>query len=119
MGKSITFEEAFKILDELAGKSKNMSLDDIVEKYSPIIDAIIKKHQKQNLTFSAGKFKIAQINNTAFTIGFELYFQDDENNWIKAAKTSDALSAADWLSDVAWQELQNVKEKIYDVEAPK
>ena len=46
MGKSITFEEAFKILDELAGKSKNMSLDDIVEKYSPIIEDIIKKHQK-------------------------------------------------------------------------
>ena len=113
MGKSITFDEAFKILDELSGKRKNMSLDEIVEKYSPIIDDIIKKHQKKGLTFSAGKFRIAQLNNISFTLGFELYFQDDAGDWIKAAKTSDALSAADWLSDTAWLELKNIKEKIF------
>ena len=110
-------ETAFDKLKEIF--RPNMSLDEVAENYSPIIDDIIKKYEKEGVTFSAGKFKIGCVDEKNFNLGFELYFQDDQKNWSKVAKTSNPMDAQEWLSPEAWQELQSVKEKVYDVEAPK
>ncbi len=110
-------ETAFDSLKEIF--RPNMSLDEVAETYSPIIDDIIKKYEKENVTFSAGKFKISRVDEKKFNLGFELYFQDAEKNWSKVAKTSNPMSGQDWLSPEGWLELQNLKEKVYDVTAPK
>lgn len=110
-------ETAFDTLKEIF--RPNMSLDEVAENYSPIIDDIIIKYEKEGVKFSAGKFKISCVDEKNFNLGFELYFQDDKKNWSKVAKTSNHIDAKDWLSAEGWQELKSVKEKVYDVEAPK
>lgn len=109
-------ETAFDTLKEIF--RPNMSLDEVAEKYSPIIDDIIKKYEKEGVKFSAGKFKISCVDEKNFNLGFELYFQDDKKDWSKVAKSSNPMNGQEWLSPEGWQELQKMKEKVYDVEAP-
>ena len=116
-GVQSLIETAFDTLKEIF--RPNMSLDEVAENYSPIIDDIIKKYEKEGVKFSAGKFKISCVDEKNFNLGFELYFQDDKKNWSKVAKTSNPMDAKEWLSAEGWQELQSVKEKVFDVEAPK
>ena len=96
----------------------NISLDDIAEKYSPHVDEVITKNEADGVKFSAGKFKIAAVDDKSFALSYELYFQDADKNWIKVANTTSALDPRLWLSKEAWAELQGVSEKLYDVTAP-
>ena len=57
-------ETAFDTLKEIF--RPNMSLDEVAEKYSPIIDDIIKKYEKEGVKFSAGKFKIGCVDEKNF-----------------------------------------------------
>lgn len=116
MGMQVLIDSAFEALKEIF--KPNMSLDDVAEKYSPHIDDIIIKYEKKDVKFSAGKFKIACLDKDSFVLSFELYFQDKNKKWSKIAKSSAPMEAKTWLSTSAWLELQNVKEKIFDVDAP-
>ena len=96
----------------------DMSLDEVAEKYSPRVDEVIAKNEADDLKFSAGKFKIACVDDKSFALSYELYFQDADKNWIKVANTTSAMDPRLWLSKEAWEELLDVKEKFYDVAAP-
>lgn len=115
-GLQFLIDAAFDAVKEIF--RPNMSLDDVAEKYSPIIDEIIEKQEKNGVKFCAGKFKIAQVYEKNFNLNFELYFQDEAKKWSKIAKTSGAMDAKTWLSPEGWLELKNIKEKIFDVDAP-
>ena len=113
---SFLVETFWKTLNDFL--KPGMSIDDIIEKYSPRVDEIIEKNQKEGVTFNAGKFKILAVGKKSFTIGFELYFQDKNKKWSKIATTSPELDIEAWLSDEAIEQLQNQKEIICDVAPP-
>ena len=115
-GIQILIDSAFETLKELF--RPNMSLNDIAEKYSPRIDEIILQNQKEGFTYTAGKFKIVFVRKNIFCLKFELYFQDVNKKWHKVANSSEAMNAEIWLSPEARLELQNIKEKVFDVESP-
>ena len=112
----ILLESVFDTLKEFF--RPNMTFDVIAEKYSPSLDDIIEKYQKEGLTYSAGKFKVAYFDEKSFTLGFELYFQDAAKKWSKVARTSKPYDAKKWLAPETWLELKNIKEKVFDVDAP-
>lgn len=112
----ILIDSAFEALKEIF--RPNMSLDDVAEKYSPNIDDIIVRYEKEGVKFSAGKFKIACLDKDSFVLSFELYFQDKNKKWSKVAKSSTPMEAKTWLSSTAWLELKNIGEKVFDVDAP-
>ena len=115
-GVQVLIDSAFEALKEIF--RPNMSLDDVAEKYSPTIDDIIVKYEKEGVKFSAGKFKISCLGNDSFVLSFELYFQDKNKKWSKVAKSSTPMAAKTWLASEAWLELKNIKEKVFDVDAP-
>mgnify|MGYP007069880112 CR=1 FL=1 len=96
----------------------NMSLDDVAEKYSPRVDDVIRKNETEGFKFSAGKFKIACVDDKSFALSYELYFKDKDGEWLKVANTSKPMNAKIWLSELAWGELLGAKEKVFDVAAP-
>ena len=116
VGVQVLIDSAFEALKEIL--KPNMSLDDVAENYSPNIDDIIVKYEKEGVKFSAGKFKIACLGKDSFVLSFELYFQDKNKKWSKVAKSSAPMEAKTWLSKEAWLELRNIGEKVFDVEAP-
>ena len=109
-------DAAFEMLRDIF--RSNMSLDEVAEVYSPSVDKIILKYEKDGVEFSAGKFKISAVDSENFTLGFELYFRDENGAWSKVARTSDPIPAQNWLSSEARQELLDAKEKFFDVEPP-
>ena len=115
-GVQVLIDSAFEALKEIF--RPNMSLENVAEKYSPTIDDIIVKYEKEGVKFSAGKFKIACLGKDSFVLSFELYFQDKNKKWSKVAKSSTPMEAKTWLSSEAWLELKNIKEKVFDVDAP-
>lgn len=107
---------AFKNLKEIL--RQNMSLDELVDKYSPRLDEIIIKHVKQGHSYSAGKFTVAIIGLSKFKLSFDLYFRDKDGKWFNRKNESPDMLLDEYLSEEAIKELQDAKEKVYDIDAP-
>ncbi len=114
--KQTMIDATFEILKEIF--RPNMSVEEVVEKYSPSLDEIILKYEKEGVKFSAGKFKITPLENDTFALGYEIYFKDGDGKWSKVANVSQPMDAKIWLSKEAWAEIQSAGEKVFDVAAP-
>jgi len=95
-----------------------MNLVEIAEEASPAIDKLIKKYKNQGLKFVGGAFKIILDNPDGFAVSYELFFQDNEDNWHKANNTSKKMEADYYLTNEAWEELKAKKIVSYDIEEP-
>ena len=96
----------------------DMTLDTIAEVASPRLDEIIIKHVKQGYSYSAGKFTVAIIGLSKFKLSFDLYFRDKDGKWFNRKNESPDMLLDEYLSEEAIKELQDAKEKVYDVDAP-
>ena len=68
----------------------NMSISDLSEVYSEKIDDIIREELRKGLKYVGGVFAICYVNQAAFEMSYELYFQNAKKEWIKKeAKSSE------------------------------
>ena len=123
----MALEKKIEMVADLVEAAKNffvdllrpdMSLEKISEVVSPRLDDMIKKQEKDGLTYSAGKFHITYADEKHFQLAFEMYFQDIEGKWHKCANESD-LRDATLLEAGAWKTIQALKTITFPIEKPK
>lgn len=112
-GAKFLLETAFNSVTK--SFSKNMSLEEVTEKYSPKLKNIVEQYRNEGLAYQAGRFKIIHLDDESFALNFDLYFTDSDGKWINAENTSSALDSKTWLSPSARIDLREEKEKIFSL----
>lgn len=114
------FDDPIQVIDMIKDMFSNepKSLNDIARLYSKASDEIIiKTLEKEKFKYGGGKFHIKNLeNNKEIEVSIELYFQDDNDNWIK--KENKDLISADEFTEEALEELKKKKEITYNIEEP-
>ena len=95
----------------------NMTLEDIADVASPRLDELIRKHEGNGLAYSAGKFRIEYVNDSQFTLEFEMYFKDEAGKWYKAANKSEPRSS-ELIEPGSWKTLKALKVVEFPIGAP-
>jgi len=95
----------------------NMTLEDIADVASPRLDELIRKHEADGLTYSAGKFHIKYADEKHFQLEFEMYFKDKEDKWQKVANESE-LRELKLLEEGASKTLSKLKVITFPIEPP-
>ena len=117
-GKNIVgtvIETTKEFLNELV--HPNMTIEKIAEVAGNRLDDVIIQNEKQGMKYSAGKFKIAYVDETHFGLAFEMYFKDEAGKWYKSAAESEPRDAE--LLDVgSWKTLQTLKAVEFPISAP-
>ena len=95
----------------------DMTIDKIAEVASPSLDKIIKDNEAKGLNYSAGKFRIEYVNDSQFTLEFEMYFKDEAGKWYKAANKSEPRSS-ELIEPGSWKTLKALKVVEFPIGAP-
>ena len=94
-----------------------MELDELAKIYSTKLDGIIRDEQAKGLKYVGGTFKIAYADEKFFNLSFELYFQDENDEWVKKDSKSKPQKV-EYLTDKALAELRAQKEIVYEIDEP-
>lgn len=95
----------------------NMSISDLSEVYSEKIDDIIREELRKGLKYVGGVFAICYVNQAAFEMSYELYFQNAKKEWIKKeAKSSE--QKMEYLTQEAKEELEKEKKISFEIDPP-
>ena len=97
--------------------SPNMELDELAKIYSAKLDGIVRNEQAKGLTYVGGTFKIFYADENFFNLSFELYFQDENDEWVKKDAKSKPQKT-EYLNDNALAELRAQKEIVYEIDEP-
>lgn len=97
--------------------SQNMELDELAKIYSAKLDGIIHNEQAKGLKYVGGTFKISYTDENFFNLSFELYFQDENDEWVKKDAKSKPQKT-EYLNDNALAELRVQKEIVYEIDEP-
>ncbi|MBS9783561.1 MAG: hypothetical protein KGV46_03305 [Pasteurella sp.] len=89
-----------------------ISHSDAVDKY------ILSVQQKEHLKYIAGHAVLKVISNSEMQMMFDLYFQDNQQNWVNKKTTASNFIMSDYLTDTALKELMLVKEMKFDIQSP-
>ena len=95
----------------------NMELDELAKVYSAKLDGIIRDEQAKGLKYVGGTFKIAYADEKNFNLSFELYFQDENDEWVKKDSKSKPQNI-EYLTDKALTELRAQREIVYEIDEP-
>lgn len=95
----------------------NLELDELAKIYSEKLDGIIRDEQAKGLNYVGGTFKISYADEKFFNLSFELYFQDEKDEWVKKAAKSKPQKI-DYLNAKAVDELRAQKEIVYEIDEP-
>lgn len=95
--------------------STDMELDELAAVYSKKLDGIIRAQQTKGLSYVGGTFKISYYSELYFYLSFELYFQDENDEWVKKNSTSEPQST-EYLNDKALLELRGKREIVYEID---
>lgn len=95
----------------------DMDLDELAKIYSEKLDGIIRDEQKKGLDYVGGNFKISYVNEKFFDLSFELYFQDEKDEWFKKHSKSKPQKI-EYLNEKAVAELRAQKEIVYEIDEP-
>lgn len=95
----------------------NMELDELAKIYSAKLDGIIRDEQAKALKYVGGNFKISYADEKFFNLSFELYFQDENDEWVKKAAKSKPQKV-EYLTGKAFAELRAQKEIVYEIDEP-
>ncbi len=95
----------------------NMELDELAEVYSKKLDSTIRDEQSKKLKYVGGSFKISYANEKYFNLSFELYFQNENDEWVKKDAKSNPQKT-EYLSEKALAELRAKKEIVYEIDEP-
>lgn len=97
--------------------NQNMELDELAKIYSEKLDSNIRDEQAKGLKYVGGTFKISYANEKYFNLSYELYFQDENDEWVKKNAKSNPQKT-EYLSENALTELRTKKEIIYEIDEP-
>ena len=98
--------------------SSNMEIDELAKVYSEELDKIILKEMDNNLSYVGGNFHMDYINEKTFGLSFELFFQDENKEWVKKAATSKP-QPKNYLTYDAFAELRESKKISFEIDPPK
>ena len=96
----------------------HMELEDIPKEASPAVDKLIRKYKSEGLNFIGGKFQIVLVKPDGFAVGYELFFQDADEQWHKADNLSKKMDARLHLSPTAWNELKTKTIMSWEIADP-
>lgn len=106
--------------DKLENIDKQLSLDELADKFSKNTDNILHTIQKkENIKFGGGVFEIIHKTEQGnkFLVSLKLYFIDKDENYLM--KQIDKDLPIFMLTEIAYQELKTLKSISYDVDEPK
>ena len=110
-----TMETFFSTLKDILTR---MDLDEIADTYSKRIDEYILQSQKtKGLNFISGMFTITYVTAETFSLTMELYYQNQEKEWIK--EESKTARSTKYLKREALAKLKEEKKIIYEINPPK
>jgi hypothetical protein len=105
-----------KELDKLLPK---MDLDEIKNIYTASLDKIIIRYEKEtNNRFISGEFKVLYLDNSSYEVAYDLYFQNQNEKWIRMSSKSNPLSCERKLKPEAIAELREKKTIVYEINPP-
>ena len=97
---------------------RDMEIDELAKLYSAKLDEIIRKEISNNLFYVGGTFNISYLDEKAFELSFELFFQDAEKAWGKKESKSTPQPIS-YLTENAVKELRAEKVISFEVDPPK
>ena len=97
---------------------RDMEIDELAKLYSAKLDEIIRKEISNNLSYVGGTFNISYLDEKAFELSFELFFQDAEKDWVKKESKS-TPQPINYLTENAVKELRTEKVISFEVDPPK
>ena len=97
---------------------RDMEIDELAKLYSAKLDEIIRKEISNNLSYVGGTFNISYLDEKAFELSFELFFQDAEKDWVKKESKSTPQPIS-YLTENAVKELRAEKVISFEVDPPK
>ena len=114
------------LMTDIVGKAKtflniifkpNMTIDELAESCSKALDKKIIEEKKKELKYQGGILKFSYKDEKFFTMGYELYFQNKQDKWIKVS--ADTEQEIDFLNEKSIEELKKKNVIEYDIEEPK
>ena len=126
MAKNLFDSFVNNLMTDIAGKAKtflniifkpNMTIDELAESCSKELDKKIIEEKKKELKYVGGILKFSYKDEKFFTMGYELYFQNKQDKWIKVS--ADTEQEIDFLNEKSIEELKKKNVIEYDIEEPK
>jgi len=96
----------------------NMKIDELAKLYSDKIDNIILAEQSNKLKYVGGTLNINYLNAGAFDMSYELFFQDENKEWVKKEAKSKPQKI-EYLAKEAQAELAKEKKISFEIDPPK
>ena len=95
-----------------------MGLEELAQVYSEPLDNLILKEMKNGLKYVGGSFDVKYLKDTVFETSYELYFQNEKNEWIKKEAKSKP-QPIEYLKVEAAKELKEKKKVSFEIDPPK
>jgi len=106
----------FDAFDDLF--KSNMELTEIANIYGKRLDEVILSEEKNGLTYAGGMLHINYLNEVSFETAYELYFQDQNNEWVKKEAKSKPQKM-NFLNETSKAELQKNNKVSFEIDPPK
>lgn len=117
--KNVLDENAKQGLAKLV-EINQKSIEQFVNAQSHQVDNfIIKTQRTENLIYIAGHALLKVVSENEMQIFFDLYFQDNLEQWVNKKIHTEKFYMRDELTDEAFQQLISANELKFDVEPPK
>lgn len=95
-----------------------VNLDDLAGMWSPKTDAIILQKEKEcQYQYIGGHFIIVCLNEKYFNVTIDLYFKNQDDEFVEAKSTSKPKSLS-ILTAESVAELQRQQKIVFDIQAP-
>lgn len=98
-------------------KFPNMELEQLAELYSESLDDLIIRERKLNHNYVGGEFIIKYLNDKLFLTSYEMYFQDENKEWLKKSGESKPQELIN-LTEKAIKILKTDKKVIFEINPP-
>ena len=94
-----------------------MELEELAGIYSEPLDLIIEEETRRGNNYVGGEFKISCLSNDSFDLSFELYFQNQDKQWIKREGRSKPQSMA-YFTQKASAEVKEKESISVEIDPP-
>lgn len=118
LGAKLTKEVVNSFFDAFDDLFKsNMDLTDIAKLCGKRLDEIILNEEKNGLSYSGGMFHINYLNEVSFETAYELYFQDENKEWVKKEAKSKPQKMS-FLNETSQTELRKNNKVSFEIDPP-
>lgn len=126
MAKNLFDNFVNSLITDIAGKAKtflniimkpNMTIDELAESCSKELDKKIIEEKKKELKYRGGILKFSYKDEKYFTMGYELYFKNKQDKWVKVS--ADNEQEIEFLNEKSIEEIKKKNTIQYDIEEPK